>query len=141
RHEDLPGCLLALLRLLTEVRKLGWVRGGKPGVLISDTSLREPDLLFFRTERLNLMTERGVHGPPDLAVEIVDAPKARRDAVQKQVRYEQIGIQEYWVIDLPQREVRQMLLDQGAYRTERLHAGDELASTAVKGFPLEAACL
>ena len=41
------------------------------------------------------MTERGVHGAPDLAVEIVDSPKARRDAVQKQVRYEEIGVQEH----------------------------------------------
>jgi hypothetical protein len=42
-----------------------------------------------------MMTEIGVHGAPALAVEIVDSPKARRGAVQKQVRYEQIAIEEF----------------------------------------------
>lgn len=141
RHEDLSGWLLTLLRQFTEVRRLGRVRGGKSGVQIGGTSLREPDLLFFRTERLALMTERGVHGAPDLAVEIVDSRKARRDAVQKQVRYEAIGIQEYWVIDLPQKEVRQMLLEDGVYRMERLQPGDDLVARTVEGFHLQVAWL
>jgi Uma2 family endonuclease len=141
RHEDLSGWLLTLLRLYTEVRQLGRVRGGNSGVQIDGTSLREPDLLFFRTERLHLMTERGVHGAPDLAIEIVDSTKARRDAVQKQARYEAIGIQEYWVIDMPQREVRQMALEEGAYRMERLRAGAELVARTVEGFHLQVAWL
>src|SRR5437879_3596930 len=39
RHEDLAGWLLTLLRLFTEERQLGRVRGGRSGVRISGTSL------------------------------------------------------------------------------------------------------
>lgn len=141
RHEDLAVWFARILGLYIEQRRLGTIRAGRSGVLISATSLREPDLIFFRTERLHLMTERGVHGAPDLAVEIVDSPKARREAVQKQVRYEAIGIQEYWVIDMPQREVRQMVLENGAYRMERLRAGAEVVAHTVEGFHLPVAWL
>ncbi len=136
-HEDVSGWLLTLLRQYTEVRKLGVVRGGRSGVLIHGTSLREPDLLFFRRSRLDLMTERGVHGAPDLAIEIVDSARARRDAVQKQVEYEQIGVQEYWVIDLPRREVRQCLLEEGRYDLQRLGPGEQLTARTVEGFHLQ----
>ena len=83
------------------------------------------------------MTERGVHGAPDLAVEIVESPKARREAVRKQVDYERIGIPEYWVIDRPQREVRQWLLEAGRYELTRLAPGAQLVSRTVEGFHLQ----
>src|SRR5205814_2261839 len=116
---------------------LGEVRAGRSGVLISSTSLREPDMLLFQKSRLSEMTERGVHGAPDLAVEIVESPKARREVVRKQVQYERIGIREYWVIDRPQREVRQWLLEAGRYELTRLPSGTELVSRTVEGFHLQ----
>ncbi len=136
-HEAVSAWVLTIMHQYAEVRKLGEVRGGRSGVLIHGTSLREPDLLFFSTSRLDRMTGRGVHGAPDLASEIVESARARREAVQKQVEYEQIGVQEYWVIDLPRREVRQCLLEDGRYRLERLGAGDELLSHTVEGLRLE----
>lgn len=87
------------------------------------------------------MTTRGVHGAPDLAVEIVESPKARREAVRKQVQYEAIGIPEYWVIDLRQREVRQWLPEEGAYRLQRLKPEDELIARTVEGFHVPVAWL
>lgn len=138
-HEALSAWLLTLLHLFVEIRRLGEVRGGKSGVRITNTSLREPDLLFFSIGRLDRMTARGVHGAPDLAVEIVDSDSARRDAVRKQVRYEEIGIREYWVIDLPFLEVRQLILDEGGYHVERLKPGDQLVARTVEGFHLNVA--
>lgn len=79
-HEALSSWLLTVLHQYVEVCVSGEVRGGHSGVRISGTSLREPDLLFFRRDRLNRMTPSGVHGAPDLAIAIVDSNAARRDA-------------------------------------------------------------
>ena len=140
-HEALSVWLARVLGLYVEVRGLGELRAGRSGVLISSTSLREPDMLFFQKSRLDQMTERGVHGAPDLAVEIVESAKARREAVAKQVHYERIGIREYWVIDRPQREVRQWLLEGGRYELLRLPLGTELISRTVEGFHVQVAWL
>jgi len=74
-HEALSGWLFKVLGQYVEARGLGEVRAGRSDLLIDSTSLREPDLLFFRKSRLEQMTERGVHGAPDLAVEIVESPR------------------------------------------------------------------
>ena len=140
-HESVAGWLFRVLGQYVEMRGLGTVRGGRSGVSINTTNLREPDLLFFQTSRLVLMTPSGVHGAPDLAVEIVDSRKARRQAVEKQVQYEAIGVAEYWVIDLPQREVRQFVLEQGAFRRNPVPPLGELRSFTVSGFHLRTAWL
>jgi Uma2 family endonuclease len=140
-HEMISVWLLSVLWPYVQARGLGEVRGSRSGVFISNTTLREPDLLFFRKSRLDQMTERGVHGAPDLAVEIVESAKARRDAVRKQADYQRIGIREYWVIDRPQREVRQWLLEGGRYQLTRLTRGEELVSRTVEGFHIQVAWL
>lgn len=133
-HAALSIWLATILAIFVENRRLGEVRAGRSGVRISGTSLRTPDLLFFSTARLDQMTQRGVHGAPDLAIEIVDSAAARRDAVQKQAQYEQIGVAELWVIDLPRSEVRQFVLDDGRYVRLPPDASGEVTSRMVAGF-------
>lgn len=139
-HEALSIWLARVLGLYVEIRRLGEVRAGRSGVQISRTSLREPDLLFFRTARLDHMTSRGVHGAPDLAIEIVDSAKSRREVVQKQAQYERIGVAEFWVVDLPRRELRQYVLEDGELRRVDAEPGAfgaaEVVSRAVEGFRL-----
>lgn len=135
-HEALSVWLAKVLGIFVENRALGEIRVGRSGVRINGTSLREPDLLFFSTARLDQMTQRGVHGAPDLAIEIVDSAAARRDAVQKQAQYEQIGVAELWVIDLPRTEVRQFVLEDGRYVRLPPDASGEVTSRMVAGFHL-----
>ena len=61
--------------------------------------------------------------------------------MSKQVHYERIGVRECWVIDLPQREVRQWLLEEGRYQLVRLSPGEKLVSRTVEGFRLQAGWL
>ena len=140
-HEDLQGWLLTILRQYVEVRKLGKVRGSRSGVQVSDTSLPEPDLIFFRNEHLDRMRPSGAHGAPDLAVEIVDSDQARLNAVRKQAQYQEAGVTEIWIIDLPRRELRQFVRRGESYpRVEVDLAGEALAET-VDGFRLRVASL
>jgi Uma2 family endonuclease len=141
RHEALCVWLTKVIGQYAEVRGLGEVRASKSGVLINSTSLREPDLLFFRSERLSEMTARGIHGAPDLVVEIVDSAKARREAVEKQAQYEAIGVAELWVIDLPRQEVRQFALQGDAFTRIASETDGEIASQTLEGFRLKTAWL
>lgn len=140
-HEAVSIWLARVLGLYIEARKLGELRASRSGVRISRTSLREPDLLFFRTERVDQMTPQGVHAAPDLAIEIVDSAKARRDAVRKQARYEEIGVAEFWVVDLPRRELRQFVLEEGELgrvsAEPNASGAVEVASRVVEGFRLQ----
>lgn len=51
-------------------------------------------------------TSRGMRGPSDIVVEIVDHRTGRMDHGEKVCFYENIGVSEYWIIDIRHREVR-----------------------------------
>ena len=59
----------------------------------------EPDILFVSRDRLNLFTDAGFVGPPDLVVEILSPSTARRDRKEKLELYRRQGVPEYWVVD------------------------------------------
>jgi Uma2 family endonuclease len=131
-HEALFVWLITVLGIYIEVRGLGQLRGGRSTVQISRTSARQPDLLFFRKDRLDQMSATGLHGTPDLVIEIVDSARARREAVRKQSRYEEIGVAELLVVDLPRRELRHFVLEDGELRPVDVDPAGELVSRTVE---------
>ncbi|HTE21036.1 MAG TPA: Uma2 family endonuclease [Armatimonadota bacterium] len=140
-HEDAYGWLFKVIGQYVEARALGKVRGSRSGVRVSPTSLPEPDLLFFRTEHLDRLKPSGVHGPPDFAIEIDDSNRARLDAVRKQSQYADAGVTELWVVDLPRRELRHFLLEEGVYRRLEVDPEGEVEARTVEGLRLTVAWL
>ena len=55
----------------------------------------------------------GVHGAPDLAVEILSPSTAARDKTYKKAVYERCGVREYWIVSPGDRSVEQYLLCDG----------------------------
>jgi Uma2 family endonuclease len=60
-------------------------------VILDKTSVVVPDLCFVRRERLEIVTNRGVEGAPDLIVEILSPGTARRDRGEKAQLYARHG--------------------------------------------------
>jgi Uma2 family endonuclease len=142
RHQDLVRFLLALLSLHIEARELGWVRSAPFAMLLPDRpQVREPDLLFVRSDRMGLVESTFLNGPADLVVEIVSPESLSRDRGEKFVEYEAAGIPEYWLID-PLREQLDLysLGEDGRYRLVPA-AGDEVASRVIDGFRLKVSWL
>ena len=135
-HEDVQGWLFKVISQYVEVARLGVVRGSRSGVRVSPTSLPEPDVLFISREHQDRLSPKGTHGAPDLAIEVVDSISARRNAVRKQSQYQDAGITEFWVIDLPRHELRQFLLTDGLYERLPLDPSGEVVSHTVPGLHL-----
>lgn len=47
----------------------------------------------------NIIKEDGIHGVPNLVVEVISKTTASRDRNEKFVKYEQYGVKEYWIVD------------------------------------------
>lgn len=63
----------------------------------------EPDIsVICDSDKLD---EKGCHGAPDWAVEIVSASSRHMDRVRKLALYEAAGVREYWIVDPQQRSV------------------------------------
>jgi Uma2 family endonuclease len=126
--------------LLRLARALEDAAGGAGEVLVSpiDVTLSrhdvlQPDVLWVGPGRLALV-QRGVDGPPDLAVEILSPSSVRTDELRKRQRYEVFGVAELWIVD-PESEVVRV------YRREGEGFGRPLQLSAERGERLESALL
>lgn len=52
----------------------------------------------------------GVHGAPDLVVEVLSPGTAKRDKTYKKQVYEACGVQEYWLVNPEEKIIEQYLL-------------------------------
>lgn len=69
-------------------------------VVLSDTDVVQPDLLFVSKERAHLLSGgENVQGAPDLVVEILSPTTAERDRGYKRALYAKHGVKEYWLVD------------------------------------------
>jgi Uma2 family endonuclease len=72
---------------------------GDVDTLLSDFDVRRPDLLYFAKDRLHLVGEKAIEGPPDLCVEIISPSSTTIDRKQKFKQYEKAGVAHYWIVD------------------------------------------
>lgn len=108
--------VVVLARLLEDFagrHDLGWVLTGPIDVLLAEGDYLEPDLVFVRRERKEIISDRGIEAAPDLVVEVVSGSTAERDRGAKRERYALFGVPQYWVVDPVARqiEVYRMLVD------------------------------
>jgi Uma2 family endonuclease len=136
-HNDLVGWLSTLLRLFVEDRCPGKVTINRVAYRLAPKTAPEPDLAFTRAERLHIARKSHMDGPPDLAIEIVSPDSVDRDYESKRARYEEAGVQEYWIIDPDEQRVVFLVRANGGF-TE-VQPQDHLYRSRVSpGFVLDA---
>jgi Uma2 family endonuclease len=95
-------------------------------VILSETNVLQPDIMMIHRSRLDIVTERGIEGSPDLVVEILSPGSRKKDKVIKMRTYAQHGIHEYWIVDSITRTLEQyQLVDSGHYALRNLFEGND----------------
>ena len=106
-------------------------------VVLSDTYIVQPDLMFISNERMHIDTEAEVWGGPDLVIEILSPSTAARDRTLKRALYARHGVNEYWLVDAAARTIAVLLLgDQGFEPVATYGEGDTLVSPTLPGFSI-----
>src|SRR5205823_4471586 len=88
-----------------QVKRLGKVYHSRVALRLDDLNSPEPDILFMRKSRLNLVKRGFIAGPADLAVEIVSPESVERDYQKKRALFEAAGVLEYWIVDEMKQQV------------------------------------
>lgn len=137
RHQKISIKLSAILYLWVEDHSLGEVFTAPYDVVLSDTDVVVPDLLFVSKSRSSISYEENVQGAPDLIVEILSPSTSKRDLGIKKTLYEKFGVAEYWVIDPDQKSIEIFTLEVGKFsRHIRLTFKDQLTSSLFPGLQI-----
>ncbi|WP_052329855.1 Uma2 family endonuclease [Thermicanus aegyptius] len=89
-------------------------------VHFDEENIVQPDLIYIRRERMEIIRDGYIFGVPDLVVEIMSESTGKRDKTIKKKLYERFGVKEYWVVDPVYRLVEQFVLDNGRYLLEAI---------------------
>ena len=116
---------------------LGEVFFAPTDVILSDTNVVQPDLLFVSHERAHIIAHNAIHGAPDLVVEILSPSTARRDLTFKRRLYAKHGVKEYWQVNIDDRRVTVLSLGDNDYVVTAIYgSGETLTSPVLPGFAL-----
>ena len=125
------------LHTFVKDRGLGAVLSAPTDVVLSDTDVVQPDILFVSNERRYIRTRENIQGAPDLVVEILSPATAERDRSVKFELYAQHSVQEYWIVDPDARTITVFLLNEGAFEeVDTYSAGETLTSPMLAGFSI-----
>jgi Uma2 family endonuclease len=75
------------------------------GVVLAADIGFEPDVLYLSPERVHLLKQRGIEGPPDIVVEVASPGTRRFDRLTKLPTYLEYGVREVWIVDPESRTV------------------------------------
>ena len=134
-HQGSQMSLGARMYMFASERDLGWVLSAPMDVLLSDSDVVQPDLLFISKQREDTITEDNIQGVPDLVVEILSPSTSRRDWNEKRELYALHGVKEYLVMDPSNKIVWRMLLKDGNLEIEQTYyEGDTIETSVLEGF-------
>jgi Uma2 family endonuclease len=136
QHQRLVFLLARIIADFVDEHRLGMVLPGPVDVRLGVHTVVVPDLLFVRTERLEIIKSAFVEGAPDLIVEVASPSTRGRDAVQKAAAYAEAGVPEYWLPDPETRTFRMLVLHDGVYRDAEPVDG-RFHSTVIDGLALD----
>ena len=88
-------------------------------VYLTDNHRFIPDFMIVCDP--NKIRPNGVHGTPDLVVEVLSPSTARRDRGQKKEIYERCGVKEYWLVNPRDKSVEQNILTDGRYQIRGIY--------------------
>lgn len=137
-HQDASISLASEMRFYAKDHNLGKVFTAPIDVRLGDVaSPVQPDILFIRAERLDIIQERWIDGAPDLIVEILSPGNWIDDRRTKYRLYALAGVREYWIIDPKKCEIDVYVLHEGSFaQVGNFGAGERVRSEVLAGFEI-----
>ncbi|MEO0196034.1 MAG: Uma2 family endonuclease [candidate division WOR-3 bacterium] len=125
-HQDILTELILKFKVFTKENTLGKVIPSPFDVILSESVVVQPDIVYISKENLKNIKEGRLFWAPDLVVEIVSPSTTRRDTVVKKGIYENFGVKEYWIVYPDEKAIEVWVLG------EKGKEGYELYSFAEK---------
>ena len=83
----------------------------------------QPDLMVVCDR--GKVDRHGVHGAPDLVIEILSESTRRLDRLIKFDLYQRAGVREYWIVDPVSKSVQVFVLEDGRYSAKDFGSAEE----------------
>jgi Uma2 family endonuclease len=115
RHQGISRDLFDALWAHVKAHRLGTLYYAPIDVILADTTIVQPDIVYLDNDRLSGITSRGIEGPPTLVIEILSPSTTAIDRHTKRQLYARFGVPHYWIVDPDSRVIEAYALAGAAY--------------------------
>jgi Uma2 family endonuclease len=98
-HQEIVWNLSQILGRYIREHRIGRIYLAPCDVYLSEHDVVQPDLLFLSNTCEHLRQEDGLHGAPDLVIEVLSVSTSQLDKKSKRAVYARSGVKEMWLID------------------------------------------
>ena len=98
-HQEVLRKLGFKILVFLEKKNLGHLYYAPLDVYFSDSDVYQPDIIFIKKEREEIIGDTKIDGAPDMVIEILSPSTAYYDLRNKFRTYEQADVNEYWIVD------------------------------------------
>ena len=141
RHQGAIVNLITLLNEHVRSRSIGKVFVAPTDCILSNVTVVQPDVLYIATDRLSIISERGIEGAPTLAVEVISPSSVSVDRGRKMRLYAEHGVPYYWIVDPESRSVEAYTLTETAYALAGRVIGEPGALPPFSDLPIDPASI
>jgi Uma2 family endonuclease len=127
-HQTVVGNLLVKMFDYVQQKNLGELGLGPLDIILSNENVPHADILFVSKARKSIIARDGIHGAPDLCVEVLST-KPDLDRETKRVLYAKFGVNEYWIVDPDRRTVDVFKLQADAVRPLKVLGDSDTLTT------------
>jgi Uma2 family endonuclease len=115
-HQEILLDISARMLQFVRSNELGKVYCSPVDVYLNESANAvQPDILFVSDKNNVLVDNDGIHGVPDLIIEILSPGNKKHDQVTKKNLYEKVGVKEYWIVDPETKEAIGYWLSENQY--------------------------
>lgn len=130
-HQDVVTELATLLRVFAKSKDLGKVFTAPLDTTFDETNTLQPDILFIKKERANIIGAKKIEGAPDFVIEVLSEGNAPKEMAFKKYIYETFMVSEYWVLNLKNKTIAQYVNEAGEFQKIGTFKSGELVKSAV----------
>jgi Uma2 family endonuclease len=98
-HQHVAGNVFRIVDAFVQRHSLGVVYFAPMDVYLSELDVVQPDVLFVSNANRLLLADDGIHGGPDLVVEVISPSNGQLEKRRKRPLYARSGVKEEWLID------------------------------------------
>jgi Uma2 family endonuclease len=125
RHQQISGNIEWFIQGYLREHDVGRLFHAPLDVILNETNVYQPDVLFFRHSRKSIVGKRCIEGAPDFVVEILSESTLHLDKDLKRKVYAKAGVKELWVVDPIAREIIVFHFSESVDEPAAVYSGDD----------------
>lgn len=136
-HQKAVLNIASALQQFVRQNGLGEVFAAPLDVVLPSGDVVQPDIFLLNARQVERAgTANRVEEVPSFLVEILSPGSVKHDTVRKRELYEKNGVREYWIVDVKERAVSQLVLRKKHYALTELDEADTVRASVLTGFEM-----